>query len=384
MIAYARPAMPRIGVISDTHGLVRPEALRALAGADLIVHAGDVGAPEVLDALRAVAPVVAVRGNNDRGRWARTLAETEVIERGGRALYVLHDLHELDLDPRVAGFDAVITDILMPRMDGYRLSYEVRRSEELLDTRIIVYSSSYASPADKRLALKAGADRFVRKPLDADVILRALKDVTRPRKPAEVVAPAAEFAVVKEYSEGLVRRLEDSNLRLGASRKRLAGVNEALRKSERWVRLLLDSTAEGIYGLDPAGNFTFCNAAALAMLAHAAGMSLNQWIAQRIVRFAKLLGKENVIAGSDCGFAQAAGVQRVHSSIMWAKLKALAQGAKIASEELFGGRKSEVGRPECASAALRRMPKLEFVGGRRPPLQRRRKGAIFRLHQPGG
>jgi len=91
MIAYARPAMPRIGVISDTHGLVRPEALRALAGADLIVHAGDVGTPEVLEALRAVAPVVAVRGNNDRGRWARALAETEVVERSGRSLYVLHD-----------------------------------------------------------------------------------------------------------------------------------------------------------------------------------------------------------------------------------------------------------------------------------------------------
>jgi uncharacterized protein len=100
--------MPRIGVISDTHGLVRPEALRALRGADLIVHAGDVGTPEVLDALRAVAPVVAVRGNNDRGRWARALAETEVVERGGRALYVLHDLHELDVDPRAAGYDAVI------------------------------------------------------------------------------------------------------------------------------------------------------------------------------------------------------------------------------------------------------------------------------------
>ena len=63
----------------------------------------------MLDALRAVAPVVAVRGNNDRGRWATALAETEVVERGGRAIYVLHDLHELDLDPRAAGFDAVIT-----------------------------------------------------------------------------------------------------------------------------------------------------------------------------------------------------------------------------------------------------------------------------------
>ncbi len=108
MIAYARPAMPRIGVISDTHGLVRPEALRALAGSDLIVHAGDVGAPEVLAALRAVAPVIAVRGNNDRGAWAAVLAETEVIERGGRSLYVLHDVKTLDLDPRTAGFDAVI------------------------------------------------------------------------------------------------------------------------------------------------------------------------------------------------------------------------------------------------------------------------------------
>lgn len=108
MIAYARPAMPRIGVISDTHGLVRPQALRALRGVDLIVHAGDVGTPEVLDALRAIAPVVAVRGNNDRGRWARALAETEVVKQSGRVLYVLHDVHELDIDPREAGYDAVI------------------------------------------------------------------------------------------------------------------------------------------------------------------------------------------------------------------------------------------------------------------------------------
>jgi putative phosphoesterase len=100
--------MPRIGVISDTHGLVRPEALRALAGADLIVHAGDVGAPAVLEALRAMAPVVAVRGNNDREAWAHGLPETEVVEHAGRSLYLLHDLHALDLDPRAAGFDAVI------------------------------------------------------------------------------------------------------------------------------------------------------------------------------------------------------------------------------------------------------------------------------------
>lgn len=98
-----------VGVISDTHGLVRPEALAALAGSDLIVHAGDVGGPEVLDALRAVAPVFAVRGNNDRGAWAQAIPETEVVETGGVCLYVLHEIAALDLDPAAGGFAAVIT-----------------------------------------------------------------------------------------------------------------------------------------------------------------------------------------------------------------------------------------------------------------------------------
>jgi putative phosphoesterase len=97
-----------IGVISDTHGLVRSEATQALAGTDLIVHAGDIGAPEVLAALRAVAPVVAIRGNNDTGAWAMALPETEVIEAADACLYVLHDVGTLDLDPRAAGFQAVI------------------------------------------------------------------------------------------------------------------------------------------------------------------------------------------------------------------------------------------------------------------------------------
>jgi len=97
-----------VGVISDTHGLLRPEALAALRGSDLIVHAGDVGAPEVLAGLRAVAPVTAVRGNNDRGAWARALGDSEAVEVAGRWLYVLHDVHELDLDPAAAGFAAVI------------------------------------------------------------------------------------------------------------------------------------------------------------------------------------------------------------------------------------------------------------------------------------
>ena len=98
-----------IGVISDTHGLLRPEALVALRGVDHIIHAGDVGAPEILDQLAAIAPVTAVRGNVDKGSWARRLAETEVVEFGRTSLYVLHDLGTLDLKPEAAGFDVVIS-----------------------------------------------------------------------------------------------------------------------------------------------------------------------------------------------------------------------------------------------------------------------------------
>jgi putative phosphoesterase len=105
-----KPARSRlIGVISDTHGLVRPEVLKAFQGVELIIHAGDVGAPGVLEALRAVAPVVAVRGNVDRGEWAQDLKNTEVVDVGEFRLYVLHNAHELDLDPSAAGFDVVIS-----------------------------------------------------------------------------------------------------------------------------------------------------------------------------------------------------------------------------------------------------------------------------------
>jgi putative phosphoesterase len=96
-----------IGLISDTHGLLREEALRALQGAELIVHAGDVGAPEILDALRALAPVVAVRGNVDREEWAQALPLTAVAEAGPVNIYVLHDANQLDLDPLAAGFQVV-------------------------------------------------------------------------------------------------------------------------------------------------------------------------------------------------------------------------------------------------------------------------------------
>lgn len=98
----------RIGVISDTHGLLRPEAVEALEGSERIVHAGDVGDPAILEELGRIAPVSAIRGNVDRGELARDLPATAVVEVGEVALYLLHDLAALDLDPVAAGFGAVI------------------------------------------------------------------------------------------------------------------------------------------------------------------------------------------------------------------------------------------------------------------------------------
>ena len=101
--------MSSVGLISDTHGLLRPEAVDALRGSDMIIHAGDVGKPEILEALARVAPVVAIRGNVDRGAWAAELPVTTIAEARGGLIYVLHDVNELDLDPRAAGFRAVVS-----------------------------------------------------------------------------------------------------------------------------------------------------------------------------------------------------------------------------------------------------------------------------------
>ena len=98
-----------IGVIADTHGLLRPEAVEALQKSDLIVHAGDIGNPRVLEGLQTIAPVVAVRGNIDEPWWADSLPKSEVIQVAQTWLYVIHDLDDLDLDPVAAGFSAVIS-----------------------------------------------------------------------------------------------------------------------------------------------------------------------------------------------------------------------------------------------------------------------------------
>ncbi|HJV87393.1 MAG TPA: metallophosphoesterase family protein [Noviherbaspirillum sp.] len=99
----------RIGLIADTHGLLRPEALLALKGVDLIIHAGDICDAKVLQTLREIAPVVAVRGNNDRGAWAEALAERETLDIGGVKIHVVHDIADLDLDPKSAGIDVIIS-----------------------------------------------------------------------------------------------------------------------------------------------------------------------------------------------------------------------------------------------------------------------------------
>jgi len=99
----------RVGVISDTHGLVRPEAIQALKGSELILHAGDIGKPEVLTSLAGVAPVIAIRGNNDREVWAKKLPDILRLRMNGFGVYVIHNVNELEVDPATAGFRAVIS-----------------------------------------------------------------------------------------------------------------------------------------------------------------------------------------------------------------------------------------------------------------------------------
>jgi putative phosphoesterase len=98
-----------IGLISDTHGLVRPEAIEALQGVDLVIHAGDIGKPEVLDALKAIGPLVAIKGNNDIGAWAKPLPDTQLVQIADSKLFVIHNVKELDCDPAAEGYEVVVS-----------------------------------------------------------------------------------------------------------------------------------------------------------------------------------------------------------------------------------------------------------------------------------
>jgi putative phosphoesterase len=103
-----RPAL-RVGLISDTHGLLRPEALAFLAGADHIVHGGDIGDPGILERLADLAPLTVVRGNNDTAAWASAIPDTARLDLGDIALYAIHDLKQLDIDPAAAGVRVVVS-----------------------------------------------------------------------------------------------------------------------------------------------------------------------------------------------------------------------------------------------------------------------------------
>ncbi|MEO8431282.1 MAG: PAS domain S-box protein [Acidobacteriota bacterium] len=168
------------------------------------------------------------------------------------------------------GFDAVFTDVLMPRMDGYRLCYEIRKRRPLRSLPILMYTSSYTSPSDESLGRRAGADEFLRKPESAAGILEALDRVVRTPRPEESPPGAVgELEILKLYSEALVRKLERKNLDLQVAHEQLTEAHEGLRHSEEKVSTLLDSTTEGIYGLDMECRLTFSNAACAHLLGYA-------------------------------------------------------------------------------------------------------------------
>ena len=116
-----------VGIISDTHGLLRPEALEALRGSDMIIHAGDVGKPEVIERLGEIAPLHVVCGNIDKGNWAAALPLTELVDVGDHRFFVLHDIAQLDVDPAAAGFGAVVFG------HSHRPSIETRNGVLLLN-----------------------------------------------------------------------------------------------------------------------------------------------------------------------------------------------------------------------------------------------------------
>src|SRR6266851_5491482 len=132
-----------LGVISDTHGLLRPEAVEALRGSDHILHAGDIGAPGILEALAKIAPVTAIRGNVDAAPWARALPETEIIEAGGALIHMLHDLGQLDLKPEAAGFRVVV----------YGHSHQPKMEER---NGVLYFNPGSAGPRRFHLAVSVG------------------------------------------------------------------------------------------------------------------------------------------------------------------------------------------------------------------------------------
>jgi len=133
----------QVGVISDTHGLMRPEAIAALARVDHIIHAGDIGGPHVLAALQAIAPVTAVRGNNDIERWATALPETSTVKLMNCSIYLIHNVRELPIDPAEAGVSAVVAG------HSHQAAMDVRNG-------VLFFNPGSAGPRRFRLPISLG------------------------------------------------------------------------------------------------------------------------------------------------------------------------------------------------------------------------------------
>ncbi|MDR3418288.1 MAG: metallophosphoesterase family protein [Nevskia sp.] len=147
----------RVGLISDTHGLLRPEAMQALRGSDYIVHAGDIGDPAILDQLARIAPVTAVRGNNDKGSAYAGIAASEVLQAGRVLIYVIHDRNEIDLDPAAAGFQVVVS------------GHSHRPAQERRDGVLYVNPGS-AGPRRFRLPVAAACLRIAGEQVEAELL----------------------------------------------------------------------------------------------------------------------------------------------------------------------------------------------------------------------
>ena len=146
-----------IGVISDTHGLLRPEAVELLRGSEHIIHAGDIGAPEIVGELEKISPVTAICGNVDTEAWARRFAKTEVVELGGLFLYVIHDANALDLNPKAAGFAAVIS------------GHSHKPKQEVKDG-VLYFNPGSAGPRRFKLPISVGRIQIVNGKLHGEIL----------------------------------------------------------------------------------------------------------------------------------------------------------------------------------------------------------------------
>jgi len=146
-----------VGVISDTHGLLRPEAVELLRGSEHIIHAGDIGAPEIIPELRKIAPVTAIRGNVDTQAWARVFAEAEVVELGGLHIYVIHDANAIDLNPKAAGFAAVI-------------SGHSHQPKQEMKNEVLYFNPGSAGPRRFKLPISVGRMEIVDGSVSAEIL----------------------------------------------------------------------------------------------------------------------------------------------------------------------------------------------------------------------